>query len=126
MTGEGLVNRRDISDIWNMSKRATTQPTFKALVEDAKDIGVSADEVRQIQKVLKNHALPSDIRAVKVNFGKDWSGAPAAWIEFLVEDDLNPSKEKIARLNALTNSIRRDLLKTKPYYWPYVGVRAAS
>jgi len=110
----------------DMSKGPAKKQSFKGLVEDAKGIGVSLDEVRHIQKVVKSHRFPADVHAVEVNFGRDWTGAPAAWIEFLVEDDLNPSERKITRLNEFVNSVRRDLLRTKPVYWPYVGFRAAS
>jgi len=108
-----------------MSNGLAKKQSFKELVEDAKGIGVSPDEVRQIQKVVKSHRFPADVQAVEVNFGRDWTGAPAAWIRFLVEDDLNPSERKITRLNEFANSVRGDLLKTKPAYWPYVGFRAA-
>jgi hypothetical protein len=109
-----------------MSKGPTKKQSFKDLVDEAKDIGVSPDEVRHIQKVVKSHRFPADVRAVELNFGRDWTGAPAAWIDFLVEDDLNPSDQKITRLNEFVNSVRRDLLRAKPVYWPNVGFRAAS
>src|SRR5437016_4322816 len=109
-----------------MNKGPAKKQTFKSLVEDAKGIGISPEDVRQIQKVVKRHRFPADVHAVEVNFGRDWIGAPAAWIRFLVADDLDPSEEKIARLNRFTSSVRRDLLKANPPYWPYVGLRAAS
>jgi hypothetical protein len=96
------------------------------LAEDAKDIGVSPYEVRQIQKIVKSHRVPADVQGVEVKFGRDWTGAPAVWIQFLVENDLNPSEHKITQLNEFVNSIRGDLLKTKPVYWPHVGFRAVS
>src|SRR6266702_2954013 len=107
-----------------MSKAPTGKLNFKALVEDAKGIGISAEEVRQIQKVVKSHRPPPDVRAVKVDFGRDWIGAPAAWILYLVEDDLNPPKEKIVRLSKFMTSVQNALLKTSPSYFPYVDVRA--
>jgi hypothetical protein len=107
-----------------MSKAPTGKLNLKALVEDARGIGISAEEVREIQKVVKSHRPPPDVRAVKVDFGRDWIGAPAAWISYLVEDDLDPSKEKITRLNKFTTSVRNALLKTSSSYFPYVGVRA--
>jgi len=109
-----------------MSKGPATKRSLKDLAEDAKEIGVSPDEVRQIQRVVKSHRFPADVRDVEVNFGRDWTGAPVVSIEFLVEDDLDPSEHKIMRLNEFVNSVRRDLLKTKPAYWPHVGFRAAS
>jgi hypothetical protein len=121
----GLVNAITFNDIVPMSKNTVLKPSFKALVEGAKDIGVSPEEVRRIQKVVQQQRVPADVRAVEVNFGRDWTGAPVAWIKFLVDDDLDPSNEKIARLNRLTSSVRRDLLKANPPYWPSVGLRAA-
>jgi hypothetical protein len=107
-----------------MSKTPTGKLSLKALVEDAKGVGISAAEVRQIQKVVSSHCPPSDVRAVKVDFGRDWMGAPAAWISYLVEDDLDPPKEKIVRLNKFAISVREALLKTSPSYFPYVDFRA--
>ena len=107
-----------------MNKAPTGKLRLKALVEDAKGIGISAEEVCQIQKVVNSHRPPSDVRAVKVDFGRDWIGAPAAWISYLVEDDLDPSNEKIVRLTKFTSLVQNALLKTSPSYFPYVGVRA--
>jgi hypothetical protein len=102
-----------------MSRALTGKLSLKALVEDAKGTGISADEVREI-----SHRPPADVKAVKVDFGKDWIGAPAAWILYLVEDDLDPSREKIVRLSKFTTSVQKALLETSPSYFPYVGVRA--
>ena len=122
----GLVNVRAIADIVAMSKSPVRKRTFKDLVADARDIGVSPEEVRQIQKVVKQHRFPPDVQAVEVNFGRDWTGDPAAWIVYLVEDDLNPSKEKISGLNKFADAVRSALLKTRPRYWPYIDFRATS
>jgi hypothetical protein len=119
-----LVKSRAITDIVDMSKAPTGNLSLKALVEDARGIGISADEVREIHKVVKSHRPPADVRAVEVNFGRDWIGAPAAWIWYLVEDDLDPSKEKIVRLNKFATSVQDALLKTSPSYFPYVDFRA--
>jgi hypothetical protein len=75
-----LVKSGVIADIASMSKAPTGRLSLKALVEDARGVGISADEVREIHKVVKSHRPPADVRAVEVNFGKDWIGAPAAWI----------------------------------------------
>lgn len=107
-----------------MSKAPTGKLSLKALVEDARGIGISAEEVREIHKVVKSHHPPADVKAVKVDFGRDWIGAPAAWILYLVEDDLDPSREKIVRLNKFMTSVQNALLKTSPSYFPYVDVRA--
>jgi len=109
-----------------MRKGPAKKQSFKDLVEDARGIGVSPDEVRRIRKVVKSHRFPADVQAVEVDFGRDWTGAPAAWILFFVEDDLHPSKEKISGLNKFADSVRDDLLKTHPTYWPYIDFRATS
>jgi hypothetical protein len=107
-----------------MSKAPTKKLNLKTLIEDAKGFGISADEVREIQKVVNGHRPPPDVKAVKVDFGRDWIGAPAAWIWYLVEDDLNPSREKIVRLDRFATSVQNALLKSSPSYFPYVDVRA--
>lgn len=123
----GLANSGWIGHIADMTIETMPKArTSQELVDDAREIGVSRDEVRQVRAIIKSHRFPADVQGVEVKFGRDWTEAPAAWIEFLVEDDLNPSKEKIARLNDFANVVRRDLLKTKPLYWPYVGFRAKS
>lgn len=123
----GLVNSHQIDHIAHMANQTMLKPrTFQELMEEAREIGVSRDEVRQIQPVIKSHRFPPDVQAVELKFGRDWTEAPAAWIKFLVEDDLNPPKDKIARLNAFANTVRRDLLQRKPLYWPYVGYRTVT
>jgi len=107
-----------------MSKSAAKKQTLKELVEHAKDVGISPDEVRKIRRVVKEHHFPPDVQAVELGFGRDWAGDPAAWIWYFVEDDHNPSKEKIARLNNFADSVRGELLKTRPSYWPYINFRA--
>jgi hypothetical protein len=107
-----------------MSKLPTKMQTLKELVEHAKGVGIPPDEVRQIRKVVKEHHFPPDVQAVELDFGRDWAGGPAAWILYFVEDDFNPSKEKITRLNSFADSVRAELLKTHPSYWPYIDFRA--
>jgi len=107
-----------------MSKSPAKKQTLKELVEHAKDVGIAPEEVRQIRKVVKDHRFPPDVQAVELGFGRDWAGGPAAWISYFVEDDLNPSEEKIARLNNFAGAVRRELLNTRPSYWPYISFRA--
>jgi hypothetical protein len=109
-----------------MSKRAAKKQTFRDLVDHARGVGIPLDEVRQIRRVVKQHQFPPDVQAVELDFGRDWAGGPAAWILYFVADDLNPSKEKITRLNNFADSVRDELLKTRPSYWPYIDFRAIS
>ena len=111
-----------------MSKRPeqTKTQTLETLVEEAMTIGASPQEVHQIHDSVKRHPLPANVRSFEVNFGRDSTGDPAMWIWFLVDNDNNPSKEKIDELNRFANSVRSDLLKANLRYWPYVDFRAAS
>jgi len=77
-----------------------------------------------MQTIVKQHRFPADVHAVEVNFRLDWTGAPVAWISYLVDDDLNPPSEKITRLSKFTSSVQDALLKTHPTYWPHVNIRA--
>jgi len=100
--------------------------TFETSVEEARSIGASVDEVRRIHELVKRHRFPADVRSFEVNFGRDSTGDPAVWIWFLVQDDNNPSEEKIDGLNQFANSVRSDLLKADLRYWPYIDFRAAA
>jgi hypothetical protein len=107
-----------------MRKSPAKKQTLKELVERARGVGIPPEEVRQIQKVVKKHRPPPDVLAVEVEFGLDWTGDPAAWIRYFVEDDWHPSQEKITRLNKFTGSVRDDLLKVNYSYWPFIDIKA--
>jgi hypothetical protein len=109
-----------------MRKRAARKQTLKELVERAKGVGIPADEVRQLQKVVKKHHPPPDVLAVEVDFDFDWTGDPAAWIRYFVEDDWHPSDEKIARLNKFADAVRHDLLKVNDSYWPFIDFKVPA
>jgi hypothetical protein len=109
-----------------MRKSPAKKQTLKELVQRARGVRIPPEEVRQIQKVVKKHRLPPDVLAVEVDFGLDWTGDPAAWIHYFVEDDLHPSDEKIARLNNFAASVRSDLLKINYSYWPYIDFQVPT
>ena len=70
----GLVNSGRIGHIAHMTNQTMLKPrTFQELVEEAREIGVSRDEVRQIRAVIKSHRFPPDVQAVELKFGRDWT-----------------------------------------------------
>jgi hypothetical protein len=46
------------------------------------------------------------------------------WIWFLVDEDDDPSKQKLAALNEFADSVQSDLLKADLRYWPHISFRA--
>jgi hypothetical protein len=94
------------------------------LVREGMGIGASADEVRRIHASVKHQQLPADVRSFEVKFGTDATGDPAVWIWFLVDEDNNPSHEKIRGLNRFADKVRSELLKMNLRYWPYIDFRA--
>jgi hypothetical protein len=122
----GLAKRRTIYDIGVMRKSPAKKQPLKELVERARGVGIPPEEVRQIQKVVKKHRPPPDVLAVEVDFDLDWTGDPAAWILYYVEDDWHPSNEKIAPLNKFADAVKHDLLKVNNSYWPFIDFRVPN
>ena len=93
-------------------------------MDDAAAIKDIAD--RQIKEMKAAGKLKYPVRGIKVEFGTDSTGDPAAWIWIVVDDDLDPSREKVLQLNRLTDAVRDALLERSTDPWPYVGLRAAA
>lgn len=109
-----------------MSKTSDLDDSLQASLDEAKRFGISAEEARKVHKLIRKRRLPADVKSFEVRFGKDATGDPAIWIWFLVDDDINPSAEKISRLSEFGDLVRSDLLGADLRYWPYVDFRAAS
>lgn len=81
------------------------------------------DEARMFHQIISRIGrLPEGVRLVKFRFGEDSDGAPAVWITFVAQDDLKPSKEKIADLQRVTNEVRSEILRSGSERWAYVEV----
>lgn len=105
-----------------MSKKRERNITFESSLAEGRNIGV--EEVNQIYDLIGRHGWPADVRTFEVKFGKDSTDDPAVWIWYLVQDDHNPSAEKITKLNQFANSVRDDRFKANIKYWPYIDFRA--
>jgi hypothetical protein len=112
-----------------MSKTPNPAATFESSLAQGRSIGASAEEVKKIHdlvKQVKHQARPTDVRSFELNFGSDSTGDPAVWVWFLVQEDQNPSAEKIARLDRFAKAVRDALLGANIKYWPYVDFRAVA
>jgi len=68
--------------------------------------------------------VSSIVRGLRVEFGEDFSGQPAIWIYFLVNETPSPSIEDGARLNELATFVTTGLVQkgvTPTTGWPYVS-----
>ncbi len=66
--------------------------------------------------------LPTGVRRVEFRFGEDSEGASAVWISLIADDDLKPSKEKIADLQRIAGEVRAEILRSDTDRWPYVEI----
>lgn len=66
--------------------------------------------------------LPEGVRRVGFRLGEDSEGAPAVWITLFANDDLKPSKEKIAELQRVANEVRSEVFRSGSERWPYVEI----
>jgi hypothetical protein len=62
---------------------------------------------------------PDGILRVDFTFGEDWTGAPAVYIELIVDKRVKPTMEKAQELNDFVNPIQRDLIESRFEFWPY-------
>ena len=86
-----------------------------------------AQRIRDAVKVvLKQQHFPYGIRQFDLEFGEDSTGDPAVWIWFPIDDDPDPSKEKLSRLNRLVRQTRDMIREYGITRWPYVNFRAAG
>jgi len=92
-----------------------------------KPVSAADDEAEMIRAGVEDRAFPPSVKGFAIEFGEDSTGDPAVWIWFEVDDDLNPSKEKLSELTGLYRSVTSDILKKlggSP--WPYVGFRVPA
>ncbi len=90
----------------------------------------NAEEARRINDalnvILKQQHFPYGIRHFDVEFGEDATGDPAVWISFPIEDDPDPSTEKLSNLNRLVHQVQDMIREYGVTRWPYVRFRAAN
>lgn len=107
---------------------ATLRKSFLMVTKPRSRQRASEDEAALVRDLVKKQKFPPAVKKGRftIEFGEDSTGEPAVWIWFLVDDDLNPTKQKISELNHFANTVRSALLRAKMPYWPYVEFRAAD
>ena len=83
----------------------------------------TVDEAQIIHDIVRRTGwLREGIQEVRFRFGEDSEGAPAVWITFVTNDDLKPSKEKIAALQRISNEVRSEIVRSGSERWPYIEI----
>ena len=76
-----------------------------------------------LRQLLETQNVSGDIKDINVQFMQDSSGEPAIFIAFIVENDVKPSQEKIARLRQVAHLVTTSVLQRDPTRWPHVLLR---
>jgi hypothetical protein len=79
-------------------------------------------EAQELHKLLKNREFPPGVKRIQFEFDEDSSGEPAVWIVLVTDDDLDPSEDKLSRINDFANQLKRDILKQRRGRWPYIRI----
>jgi hypothetical protein len=104
--------------------RNVTKSSLEDSIEEARKFGASADEARQIHNLVQATTAPvGAVRNFELKFGPDSANNKAVWVRLVVDNDLNPSDEKITELNQIADKIRSQLLRENLSVWPYVDFR---
>ena len=84
----------------------------------------AVDEARLLHDIARKHApVPKLVKRIDFRFGEDsTTGSPAVWIRLVAQEDLNPSKAKIAKLLRLEDEIRAEILASGSERWPYFEI----
>jgi hypothetical protein len=83
----------------------------------------SDPESRLMQDIIQNLGnLPASIHRIQFRLGEDSQGDPCIWIELVMDDDLNPSKEKMADIRRVKAELRNAIMLSDTERWPYVGI----
>ena len=81
------------------------------------------DEPRLSHDIVRSAGeLPPGVRRVEFHFGEDSEGAPAVWITLVADDDLRPSKQKLAAIQRYINDIQSRVFRSDSERWPYVEI----
>jgi hypothetical protein len=112
--------------ITGMARTNFESTTVERAIEDAERVGATSEEARRIHSLVKANTNPQEVRGFELKFGRDSTDNEALWVYLLVENDLNPSTQKISRLNEQAKKVRSALLNANLRFWPYVDVRGRS
>ena len=98
---------------------STPKPPHEEAIQSG---SASINEVKLLDDVVHARVrFPQDVLRVEFRFGEDSTGAPAVWIVLVANDDLKPSKGKIASLQRVAEEVR-SVVHSESYRWPYVEI----
>jgi hypothetical protein len=106
-----------------MAREITQKSSLEAALEEARAYGASPDDATRIHNVVEANTAHTEVRNFALHFGPDSTDDRAVWIDLIVDSDLQPSNEKIKRLNGIADKIRSELLEMPLNLWPYVAIR---
>lgn len=69
----------------------------------------AVSEARVAKEVVARHPLPEVVASVDVEFGIDYSDAPAMWLVFTLRSDLAETQETYASVYAFVDNVREEL-----------------
>jgi ribosomal protein L17 len=73
-----------------------------------------------VQEIIDRYeARPAGVRRVDFTFGEDWTGAPAVYIDLIVDKSVKPTMDKASELNNFIKLIHDDIIDSKFEFWPY-------
>jgi hypothetical protein len=76
---------------------------------------------RLVQETIDRYEArrPDGVRRVDFAFGEDWTGAPAVYIDLIVDKNVRPTMDKARELNDFVKLIHDDIIDSKFEFWPY-------
>jgi hypothetical protein len=75
-----------------------------------------------VQEIIDRYETrrPAGVRRVDfTTFGEDWTGAPAVYIDLIVDKSVKPTMDKARELNDFIKLIHDDIIDSKFEFWPY-------
>lgn len=78
-------------------------------------------ERQKVQAIIDRHAIeqPEGVRRVEINFGEDWTGYPAVYVNLFVSKNLQVTERKIRELNDYVKQLHNDIIDEDIGFWPY-------
>ncbi len=65
---------------------------------------------------------PDEVHGLTVRFGEDWWGQPAMRIEVVTDDDLNPSRAKVAAFEEYAERLSDEAWRAGTGRWPFIRI----
>lgn len=78
------------------------------------------DKLTQIKNAVEKIKLPREVKPYEVVISEDYSGMPAVYVRFKVQDKPTPGPAKIRALSLLKRAVAQEISKEQQDYYPYV------